>query len=250
MLVGAGCILGGTRPKNNGLTQHEGVMTLVFWGWLISTQLCKDGKYILYKFVCKLEIKNMDFYVRWQTVSLKISSNDGTFYLLWYRAPSNSFMDVWNDENIVKERIIFLRNLWTPRGLKTLFSGPCILWLLLLLLSRFSRVRLCATSETAAHQAPPSLGFSRQEHWSGLPFPSPKHESEKWKGSRSVVSDLATRWTIAYQALLSMGFSRQEYWSEVPLPSPILWYVCVFSSMVIFKIIIYPYMSKIFFSQL
>ena len=29
------------------------------------------------------------------------------------------------------------------------------------------------------HQAPPSLGFSRQEHWSGLPFPSPMHESEK-----------------------------------------------------------------------
>ena len=41
----------------------------------------------------------------------------------------------------------------------------------------------------AAHQAPPSLGFSRQEHWSGLPFPSPMHESEKWKGSRSVVSN-------------------------------------------------------------
>ena len=40
--------------------------------------------------------------------------------------------------------------------------------LLLLLLSRFSRVRLCATPQTAAHQAPPSLGFSRQEHWSGL----------------------------------------------------------------------------------
>ena len=41
----------------------------------------------------------------------------------------------------------------------------------------------------AAHQAPPSLGFSRQEHWSGLPFPSPMHESEKWKWSCSVVSD-------------------------------------------------------------
>ena len=38
----------------------------------------------------------------------------------------------------------------------------------LLLLSRFSHVRLCATPQTAAHQAPPSLGFSRQEHWSGL----------------------------------------------------------------------------------
>ena len=52
------------------------------------------------------------------------------------------------------------------------------LTLLLLLLSRFSRVRLCATPQTAARQAPPSLGFSRQEHWSGLPFPSPMHESE------------------------------------------------------------------------
>ena len=35
----------------------------------------------------------------------------------------------------------------------------------------------------------PSLGLSRQEHWSELPFPSPRHESEKWKWSRSVVSD-------------------------------------------------------------
>ena len=61
--------------------------------------------------------------------------------------------------------------------------------LLLLLLSCFSRVRLCVTPSTAAHQAPPSLGFSRQEHWSGLPFPSPTHESEKWKWNRSVVSD-------------------------------------------------------------
>ena len=61
--------------------------------------------------------------------------------------------------------------------------------LLLLLLSHFSHLRLCATPEMAAHQAPPSLGFSRQEHWSGLPFPSPVHESEKWKWSHSVMSD-------------------------------------------------------------
>ena len=64
----------------------------------------------------------------------------------------------------------------------------------------------------AAHQAPPSLGFSRQEHWSGLPFPSPMHESEKWKWSR---------WVLSNQAPLSMGFSRQECWSGVPLPSPV-----------------------------
>ena len=50
---------------------------------------------------------------------------------------------------------------------------------LLLLQSHFSRVRLCATPETAAHQALPSLGFSRQEHWNGLPFPPPTHENEK-----------------------------------------------------------------------
>ena len=36
-----------------------------------------------------------------------------------------------------------------------------------------SHVRLFATSWTVAHQAPPSMGFSRQEYWSGLPFPSP-----------------------------------------------------------------------------
>ena len=58
----------------------------------------------------------------------------------------------------------------------------------LLLLSRFSHVRLRVTSETAAH---PSLWFSRQEHWSGLPFPSPMQESEKWKWSRSVVPTLS-----------------------------------------------------------
>ena len=58
-----------------------------------------------------------------------------------------------------------------------------------LLLSYFSRVRLCSTPETAALQAPPSLGLSKQEHWSGLPFPSPMHWSKKWKGSCSVVSN-------------------------------------------------------------
>ena len=59
-------------------------------------------------------------------------------------------------------------DLWTQQGKE-----------LILLLSHFSRVQLCVTPETAAHQAPPSLGFSREEHWSGLPLPSPMRESEK-----------------------------------------------------------------------
>ena len=59
-----------------------------------------------------------------------------------------------------------------------------------------------ASPELAAHQAPPSLGFSRQEHWSGLPFPSPMHESEKWKWSRSVVSDPSQRHGLQSTRLL------------------------------------------------
>ena len=85
---------------------------------------------------------------------------------------------------IWRKHCIFLFSLGTSS-----LTVLCSLLVLLLLLSRFSRVRLCATPQTAAHQAPPPLGFSRQEHWSGLPFPSPMHESEKWKWSRSVVSD-------------------------------------------------------------
>ena len=65
----------------------------------------------------------------------------------------------------------------------------CLVDLVDLLVSCISSVRLCVTPETAAHQALPSLGFSRQKHWSGLPFISPMHESEKSKWGRSVVSD-------------------------------------------------------------
>ena len=49
--------------------------------------------------------------------------------------------------------------------------SPYKLVVLLLLLSRFSRVRLCATPWTAAYQASPSMGFSRQEHeWIAISF--------------------------------------------------------------------------------
>ena len=96
---------------------------------------------------------------------------------------------------------------------------PDALLLLLLLLSHFSRV--CATPEMTAHQAPRSLGFSRQEHWSGLPFPF--SNAWKWKVKVKLLSRVwpsATPWTAAFQAPPSMGFSRLEYWSGVPMPSP------------------------------
>ena len=44
---------------------------------------------------------------------------------------------------------------------------------MLLKVKSLSRVQLFATPCTVAYQVPPSMGFSRQEYWSGLPFPSP-----------------------------------------------------------------------------
>ena len=96
-----------------------------------------------------------------------------------------------------------------------------LLMLLLLLLRRFGRVRICATPQTVAHRAPPSLGFSRQEHCSGLPCPPPRRESETRKGSRSVVSDCERPRGLRPTRLLpSMGFSGQEDCSGAPWPSP------------------------------
>ena len=62
------------------------------------------------------------------------------------------------------------KNVWGSQC----FFAVSIHLLLLLLLSRFSRVRFCATPQMAAHQAPLPMGFSRQEYWSGVPLPSPQ----------------------------------------------------------------------------
>ena len=78
--------------------------------------------------------------------------------------------------NTIRLIIFFVAEDETLYSQQTRLKADCgsdyKLLLLLLLLSHFSCVRLCATPQTAAHQAPPSLGFSRQEHWSGLPLPS------------------------------------------------------------------------------
>ena len=101
------------------------------------------------------------------------------------------------------------------------------------------------TPRTAAHQVPLSMGFSRQQHWNGLPFPSPvgsfptqgsnpgilhcrqilyhlSHRNELFvcRFSHSVVSDSAIPGTAVHQPPLSMEFFRQEYWSGLPFPTP------------------------------
>ena len=96
-----------------------------------------------------------------------------------------------------------------------------------------------ATPWTAAYQAPPSIGFSRQKYWSVVPLPSPKVAQLcptlsdpvdcSLTGSSvhgifqarvlewgTIAFSVVTPWTAAYQAPPSIGFSRQEYWNGVP----------------------------------
>ena len=108
-----------------------------------------------------------------QTVRNDWSNWAGTQYFHSYSPPRDPRPETENWRE---------RESWKQAALGYIVSSG-----LLLLLTRFSPVRPCATPERAAHQAPPSLGFSRQEHWSGLPFPFPMHESDKWKKSLSRV---------------------------------------------------------------
>ena len=94
--------------------------------------------------------------------------------------------------------------------------------LLLLLLSCFSRVRLCNPIDgSPPGSSIPGILQARTLERVAISFSS----EWKWKvkvKSLSQVQLLATPWTAAHQAPPSMGFSRQEYWSGLPLPSPLL----------------------------
>ena len=67
---------------------------------------------------------------------------------------------------------------WNSPGKNTGVGCHFVLQCMKVKVKSLSRVRLFETPWTAAYQAPPSMEFSRQEYWSGLPFPSPMHESE------------------------------------------------------------------------
>ena len=102
------------------------------------------------------------------------------------------------------------------------------------------------TPWTVANQAPLSMGFPRQEYWSGLPFPppggfpnpgikpvsptlaltdrfittEPLGKCFDYTTCVLVTQSCSTPWTVAHQAPVSMEFSRQEYWSGLPSSSP------------------------------
>ena len=118
------------------------------------------------------------------------------------------------------------------------------------LLSCFSHIWLFETPWTVARQPSLSMGFSRQEYWSGLPSPPPGDLPHPWFRPTSLMSPAlagrfsttrttwnnlslklklcvlnrvqvsVTPWTVACQAPLSLEFSRQEYWSGLPFPTP------------------------------
>ena len=76
--------------------------------------------------------------------------------------------------------VVYSTHIYVTRKEIRMCTNRIAFTVLLLLLSRFSCVRLWATLRIAAHLAPLSMGFSRQEHWSGLPFPSPFKVLIKW----------------------------------------------------------------------
>ena len=108
---------------------------------------------------------------------------------------------------------------WKATILQTLKFPPMDVWFTA---AAAASLQLCSTPCDPIDGPPPgflSLGFSRQ-HWSGLPFPSPMHESEKWKWSRLVVSDSSDPMDCSLPGSSVHGIFQQEYWSGVPWPSP------------------------------
>ena len=73
------------------------------------------------------------------------------------------------------------------------------------MLSRFSRVQLCVTPWAVAHQAPPSVGFSRQEDWDVLPCPSPGHLPHPGTEPTS----------LTFPALAGRLFTKSATWEDL-----------------------------------
>ena len=118
------------------------------------------------------------------------------------------------------------------------------LYLMLLLLSHFSHVRLCDPMDSSPPGSPvPGILQVRTLEWVAISFSN----AWKWKvkvKSLSHVWLLATPWTAAYQAPPSMGFSRQEYWSGVPLPSPLYLITTLISAVPIGSTLEFNYFSS------
>ena len=130
-------------------------------------------------------------------------------------------------------------------GLFTIFMSYLGLLLLLLLLSRFSRVWLCAIHRRQPTRLPRSWHSPGKNTGVGCHFLLQCMKVKSENKFTQLCRLLVTPWTSAYQGLLSMGVSRQEYWSGVPLPSLVSLYVQVYLKL---KAIIFPSSNMWFFT--
>ena len=135
-----------------------------------------------------LDCSNLSKFVL-RATSLSLSLNDAHLPSARYWCPSAALLRCWRPAAAAKS-LQLCPTLCDPRdGSPPGSPVPGILqartlewvaisfsnaWKWKVTVKSLSHVRLLATPWTAAHQAPPSMGFSRQEYWSGLPLPSPE----------------------------------------------------------------------------
>ena len=113
--------------------------------------------------------------------SIRVFSNESTLCMRWpkYWSFSFSISSCNKRPGFISFRVDCLYFLAVQRTFKSLLQHHSSKASVLqcstesLKVNLLSCVRLVTTPWTVAHQAPPSMGFSRQEYWSGLPFPSP-----------------------------------------------------------------------------
>ena len=83
----------------------------------------------------------------------------------------------------------------------------------------FSRVRLLAIPWTAAHQAPPSMGFARQEYWSGVPLPSPhstQSVSYHWGFMLEINMKRYLKIAHTFSSVVPDSFLKREQHGQIP----------------------------------
>ena len=173
-------IIGSHWWADNLLWSSWGYITFVFlFQCIMNTSACVNVKELPAK-------ENWNFLeVEWKAKPVRCSLQGFIFCSLIshesYRNRNHSklegegergFVSRWRLE-IIGEKMISQTSLGRIRGLVNLQFFLTVFVLLFFFLSCFSCVQLCATPWTAAYQAPPSMGFSRQEYWSGVLLPSP-----------------------------------------------------------------------------
>ena len=142
-------------------------------------------------YVCKMEKRNYGLSVKWSfsyfhtSRILRLSKNCLLFFFIWSLSDTH-----------IQHKYIQLYQL--------------------LLLSRFSHVRLLATPWTAAYQAPPSMGFSRREFWSGLPLPSPVTSASGYYGFYWILKFSAVHIWQTHR-LYNIGQIAQPLWGWLSL---------------------------------